>query len=256
MSQLTLVLTRTPKSEFFFNNSGRRDFNEDENLTDAEMRLKYRKPATDDSAPPDFRHLSGRWGTLGVIKGPKISSAQFSDPPRADAPRNPTDTTQYLQFSNRTLKVTTDGQVVESIDEYTTIERYRTDGGSIGYIALHAAPDKAYRIYKESGYDQLIAMRPASNGDYIRIMEDIPDTEYRQYSQHQRDILEKERAILIHEAVNVSWLTGCISPRPLNDKRAFDQTDNNNPSARVMRTLFAALERSPRGQGSLFVLDG
>lgn len=261
MAEVTFVLTRTPREEFFFVSGARSNSNvEESGLNEEEIQRQYRKSTTRLDQPADVKHISGRWGTLGLIKGPKITSAKFAEVPRAGtaaAQRGPTDGIQTIQFADQTLTLTTDGQAIESIKEYTTIERFRNDFGQFGFISLHPATETPYRIYIESGYDLLIQMRPRNNnGEYVRIMDNLTPDDVRRLSSTQQEILKKERAILIHEAVDVTWLVGCISPRPKGNHATFDREDPNNPSAKMMRELFAALNAAPQRMGSMFVLDG
>jgi hypothetical protein len=60
-----------------------------------------------------------------------------------------------------------------------------------------------------------------------------------------------EQGILIHEAPNVGWLIGCISPRPLKNFTTEFANQPGNPSNKCMEELF----RFVGGQGDLFVLD-
>lgn len=260
MSDMTLVLTRSPLQEFIFQSST--DVNDDETgLTEEQRNRLYRSPRVRSDQPPNLIHYSGRWGTLAMIVGPKISAVQLADTTPASAsrpPSSPTDTTQYRNFADRELKITTDGRPIESFNEYTTMERFRSNHGYLGnahrgepgFVELHPDPTNPYVIYYDRGYQLLIDMRPQPDnlGDHIRIIGGNTDAERRRLS-------DLEQAILIHEAVNVTWLTGCISPRPKGNRAVFNRTDPNNPSATVMRELFVAVKAAPNGQGSLYVLD-
>jgi len=63
----------------------------------------------------------------------------------------------------------------------------------------------------------------------------------------------KEQGILIHEAPNVSWLTGCISPRDLDNYRtALVHRPRTNESFTAMTELFQFVDRE---RANFFVLD-
>lgn len=62
-----------------------------------------------------------------------------------------------------------------------------------------------------------------------------------------------ERGILIHEAPNVSWLIGCISPRNLNNfQTALAHRPRMNESFVAMTELFRFIGRE---RANFFVLD-
>ncbi len=56
-----------------------------------------------------------------------------------------------------------------------------------------------------------------------------------------------------HEAPNVTWPQGCISPRPKDNKREFDNADGN-PSYRAMNEIMGEFNTPGRGRASLYCL--
>ena len=255
MSEMTLFLTRAPVEEFFYLG----DTNEElDGMTEDDIGRLYRSPKTKETEPRNVTRYSGRWGSMLMIVGPKISSATIADPPPPGTPvtvHRPTDTTQIVDFGGSDLKLVTDGSIIESQTYYTTMERFRSELGYLGnhrevnqfgFVELHPDPTAPYLLSLGTGYDKLINMRAGTNGDYVKINKGKTQTV---------ELTDKEQAILFHEAVHVGWLTGCISPRPWGDIRVFDQQDPNNPSAKAMREIFAALRAAPNQKGSLYVMD-
>jgi hypothetical protein len=233
MSEMTLVLTRTPLQEFMYISSARQDTNEDvTGSTNEERGSFYQEELGKD---PKAIHLSGLWGSLGVIRGPKVTSARLSNPPNGDS--------GGLILAGRTLELQTDGQPVEAYTEYTTMERYRSDngrvGGDDGYVMLHPQPSNPYRLRTWPGNEVVMTLRPGHSGNCLRILDTNPG---------------KEAAILFHEAPHAGWLLGCISPRPKGNKGVFDNRDGN-PSYVAFNEIYDQMDRVANGKGLLFVLD-
>src|SRR5262249_33693779 len=104
---------------------------------------------------------------------------------------------------------------------------------------LHPQPTKPYRLRTESGNRVVKTLRAGHSGDCLRVL----DTKRG-----------PEEGILFHEAPNVTWLIGCISPRPKGDLGAFENR-NGNPSYLAMNEIFRQLETHAGGKGHLFVMD-
>ncbi len=272
MSEITLVLTRTPKQEFILVRSPRGDTNQEiDDLSRDDVARLYRSRRTTLQQPADVVHYSGRWGTLAMIRGPKVFSAAFAEPSVADVapvltelgrealgtagvetaalpPPTPpgagtaaSPARQYLSFAGRVLELRTDGTRADLLKEYTTMERYRTDLGSDGrdrWIMLHPQPDTPYRLRAETGNSAVQTLRPGHNGRCLRVLDTWQGP---------------EEGILLHEAPDVTWLTGCISPRPKGNRDVFPNQDGN-PSYLALNEIFNEINAHAGGMGALFVL--
>jgi hypothetical protein len=243
MSEVTFVLTRNPKREFFYTsykgNEDRSDLSEDE------IQGLYRTKDRTIKDAPNILHYSGRWGTLGMFRGGKVYSAKLPDTAKTDK----YEATQVCRFAGKELKLLTDGTPVKLVKEYTTMERFRWDYFTRGnyYVQLHPEPNAPYLLRLQNGFTELTKMRRSNlAAEYVRI-EGTP--------KQREKMSAPEQAILFHEAANVTWVTGCISPRTKDDERAFDKDDAGNPSVLAMTEILDALRAQPRGEGWLFVLD-
>ena len=147
---------------------------------------------------------------------------------------------QYVTLADRKLQLTTDGRSFAFSKEYTSMERYRTDFGSLEgrYIMLHPRPNP-YDLRYEPGNSVVKTLRPNHSGNCIRVLGGNPGP---------------EQAILIHEAPNVTWLIGCISPRPKDDKREFDNADGN-PSFRAMNEIMGELNAQEAAAAPFLLLS-
>jgi hypothetical protein len=314
MSEITLILSRTPLHEFILSmaNDTNREF---DGLTEDQIQTLYRRRGTALTQPPNLTQYSGRWGSLCMIRGPKIYSVKFLNPAKYDfamigpvlnvldalgqaflepfpvgppppapaapptppSPRRPARASnpanparaaagapapvgpppavraagngaasaqpetrvQFLRFANRPLALLTDDNEIEFTKEYTSMERYRTNSGGLQgrWIMLHPK-DEPYGLTFDPGNPTVAGLRPGHNGNCIRIHGGNPGA---------------EQGILIHEAPNVGWLTGCISPRPKDNHGVFDNADGN-PSYVAMDEIMTAMNSYARGRGSLFVM--
>jgi hypothetical protein len=205
MSEITLVLTRTPVSDF--------------TITIKDV-LR-----------------SGRWGTLALIRGPKITSVSFVD--------GASNAAQSIPFADRTLGlVTADSTPLELCKEYTSMERFHVDDyvkkHRKGYFVQLHPRSKAYPIRFEPKNRAVKDLRPGHSGDCIRIGDTDPGA---------------EEGILIHEAPHVGWLTGCISPRPKGDRTLIMPNEDGNPSFRSIKEIMDEIKVHAAGTGWLFVMD-
>lgn len=148
-----------------------------------------------------------------------------------------------LWLANRIIELETDAGATVLETTYTTAERYRGSQGGLGaegYVMLPQRPEP-YDLQVQGPYQELIRMRPSHNGEYVRI--------------RGKGLTSQQEAILIHEAANPGWVTGCIAPRPLGDHGAFqDATDARNPSAVATMELLRTLKTKGAGRGALFVV--
>ena len=233
MANVTLILTRTPLHEFVYTSKGNVDA---DTMTDDARAHFYRSRSQPLDKPPNVIHYSGRWGSLLLLRGPQV----YGVVPIADNSKAPaTVGAQYVTLADKKLQLTTDGQAISFSKEYTSMERYRTDYGLLKgrWIMLHPRPN-AYDLSYEPGNSKVKTLRPGYSGNCIRVKGGDPGP---------------EQGILIHEAPNVTWLEGCISPRPKDNKREFENKDGN-PSYLALNEIMKELNTYGGGRGSLYVL--
>jgi hypothetical protein len=263
MPVVTLILTRYPLEEFLWMSSN--EYLETETLNEAEKAALYEVKRSHHKVG-HVTHLSGRWGSLAVVTGPRITKAafaSFSSPlarlPLVGAPLGTAHmlgqvaglvagtlagaTTQTVALAGRLLELTTDGSgPITAVKEYTSMERYRSDKGQLGghgYVMLHpqATP---YGLTVEHGNSVVKTLRTGHSGNCLRV---------------HGGKAGPEQGILIHEAPTIDYLIGCISPRPKGHKTPM-QNKPGNPSAVAMQEIFDGIGKStqPR-KSSLFVMD-
>jgi hypothetical protein len=136
----------------------------------------------------------------------------------------------------RTLHLSTDGEPIQEVKRFTTMERFRADSGEGYYVQLRPKSDP-YTIHVELGNRVVKTLRPGHDGRCFRI--------------HGQETA-RERGILIHEAPNVSWVIGCISPRPLGNFTTSFRNEPSNPSSVSMNELIQFVGRE---KANLFVND-
>jgi hypothetical protein len=283
MRYVTFILTRQPLQEFVrivtYGKHDTETFLEVEDLPPAqveELYLSQRQiahlhsahPVAADSQPT-VSHFSGRWGNLAVVVGPKINSvwsskANFSNPDIMPEPSGldrigqdgldmrgnmhmprviPVPGKQMLPFAGQTLELGTDGGAIQKVYEYDTMERFRGNlgpRGSGGFVMMHPQRD-AYPLVFEPGNSVVKTLRPGKhNGNCIRV---------------NGGTRKGEDGVLIHEAPDIVWLTGCISPRPKGNRVPLDN-EEGNPSYKAMQELFGIIAAgTPANQAELYVLD-
>lgn len=233
MGNVTLILSRTPLHEFIYTARGNVDA---DNMTDDDRKRLYHSRSVPLDRPANVKHFSGRWGSLLLLRGPQVFSVV---PVNANSAAPQTVGPQYVTLADKNLQLTTDGRSIEFSKEYTSMERYRTDFGSLEgrWIMLHPRPNP-YDLRYEPHNSKVKTLRPNHSGNCIRVLGGNPGA---------------EQGILIHEAPNVTWLQGCISPRPKDNKREFDNA-NGNPSYNAMNEIMGELNTHGRGRASLFVI--
>lgn len=235
MSHVTLLLTRYPLDEFVYDLATGRNNDDLDNMTADERRGFYQLP----NGRPRTR-ISGMWGTMAMIVGPRITYASFKRPP--DEKLHQGGYTQAIEFVDNELWLTFEGDGdMQSMKLYTTIERYRTDTGHLydwggGYVRM-VSRDEPYGLRNESNNFVVRRYLGRGNGDCIRV---------------EGGATEQQRAILIHDTPHVGFVIGCIGPRPHGDRTAY-QNVANNPSDRAVQEIRTELG-SRQGKGTLFVL--
>ena len=98
MSHVTLLLTRYPLDEFVYDLATGRNNDDTDNMTPDERRRFYQLP----NGRPRTR-ISGMWGTMAMITGPRITYASFKRPPdeKLGQTRGPADMLSTLGRSPR-----------------------------------------------------------------------------------------------------------------------------------------------------------
>ncbi|MDW6021171.1 hypothetical protein SAZ10_05265 [Mesorhizobium sp. BAC0120] len=240
METVTLLLTRWPKDEFIYERGvGPDGYNNDEvdGLTDAERGALYRSAGRPLTMPANRVRFSGLWGTMLMLIGGPIRIAHF-DRQIGDELRDDEEEIE-LTINHRTIYVAVKGTIAET-RRYTTIERYRTDDGRVnkwdfGYVRM-VSREQPYGLHPERN-SVVKTLRPGHDGLCLRVIGGAS---------------AQQQAILIHEAPNITWVTGCIGPRPHGDRRPFPNTPGN-PADRTVREIVGEVTRRG-GKGSLFVL--
>jgi hypothetical protein len=158
-----------------------------------------------------FKNQSGRFGTLIVLQGGKVTHAQIA-PQGESVSKIPTPT--------GSLEVeTSDGSAVKEVARFTTIERMG------GYIQLKPQSYLGH-LYKKEAY-------PLTYEPKNKKVAELKGTDGRCFRVNG-GLTRQEQAILIHEAPHVGWLVGCIGPRELNDR----STGSTSTAHSAMLALF------------------
>lgn len=180
---------------------------------------------------------SGRWGELVAIKGPRIFSVNFFMGFGNNLFSNG-DSAGMVSTEYGAMNFQSSGEGVGEVKRFRTIERFRADHGGKGYyVQLHPRPNP-YTVTFETGNS---AVKHLHNKKH----------DGRCFRVHGGKTAA-EQGILIHEAPNVSWVIGCIGPRPLNATALNYPNEVGNPSYNAMDELFNFVDG---GRADLFVLD-
>ena len=160
--------------------------------------------------------MVGSFGTMVVLSGPKIANVQIVQDP------NPQPEAISVPTGLLDLNTSDSNKPVKFEKRYTTMER------AGGYLFIQPRKDP-YPITLETGNTAVARLRP--DGWCYRL--------------HKTE-RKNEDAILIHEASNLGWLTGCISPRKLGDFAHWTESSHK---------AFNELYRTIGKEADLFVLD-
>lgn len=231
---VTLVHTRFPLDEFIYETATGENIDDVDDLNSEERAQLYRTH-TGQARP----RISGHWGTMMMIVGPRITHASFT--PRVPNWRGG-ERSEEMTFVGRALHLCMMGDVsIASTKLFTTIERYRTDGGHLnewgfGYVRM-LSRDLPYGLQNETANPVVRRYLARGKGDCIRVL---------------GGATLQQQTILIHDAPHVGFVIGCIGPRPHNDRRAY-QNVAHNPSDLAVREIMGELAKA-KGKGSLYVL--
>lgn len=195
----------------------------------------------------NFGSLHGRFGKLLAVNGPAVTAASLVEFGRA----GDRDTVTIVPGESRALKLQSDGGEITEVLRYTTIERMD------GYVQLRPNCG-SFKTKKEGAYQ--VTMEPGNS--VVRHLYQGKDGRGNWTGPVVHDgnclrihgaVSVPERGILIHEAPNVSWLIGCISPRNLNNfQTALTSRPRTNESFVAMTELFRFVGRE---RANFFVLD-
>jgi hypothetical protein len=241
MEFVTLIHTRWPKDEFIYEHSGDGAILDNvDDLSDDERKVLYRTPGRAITQPANRKRYSGLWGTMMMVIGGPIHCAQFDQPVPADmlcggAPVE-------FTINSRKVHAAMFGEVL-STKLFTTIERYRTDDGRVdewdmGFVRLMRR-DKPYGLRVERNNHAVKELRTGHDGICLRVL---------------GGSTLKQQAILIHEAPNVGWVTGCIGPRPHGNREPL-RNEAGNASDLAVREIIREIDRRG-GKGQFYVLMG
>ncbi|MDQ6436942.1 hypothetical protein RB623_23065 [Mesorhizobium sp. LHD-90] len=241
MEFVTLIHTRWPKDEFIYDHGAKGEIVDDvDNLSADDRGRLYRTARQPLNMPANRKRYSGLWGTMMMVIGGPIHCAQFDQPVPADMLCGG----RQVEFTinSRKVFVATFGDVL-STKLFTTVERYRTDDGrvdiwDIGFVRLMRR-DKPYGLRVERNNSAVKELRPGHDGICLRVLGGSS---------------LQQQAILIHEAPNVGWVTGCIGPRPHGNREVFENK-TGNPSDLAVREIIREVDRRG-GKGQFYVLRG
>jgi hypothetical protein len=185
-----------------------------------------------------FHHgqLSGRWGELIAVRGPKVTAVRLSPSGGSNPSSDAAAGSGGIPVGHGILQLSMTGGAVTAAKRFTSMERFKTNDGRGYYVQLHPKPDP-YSITFESGNTAVKHLRKGHDGRCFRV--------------HGGKV-GPEQGILIHEAPHVGWVIGCISPRPLHNYTHEFQNQPGNPSFVAMNELFEFVGISP---AAFFVLD-
>jgi hypothetical protein len=236
MNHVTLVLSRFPLDEFIWNQQTGENIDDVDNLGPEERQTLYRLPKGGRRT-----QISGQWGTMAMVIGPRITYAGFN-PPASAVLRNGNRTEQIDLSVGRKVHLVLDGDgEIESMKLFTTVERYRTDDGKLnewgfGYVRM-LSRSEPYTLQNETNNSTVKKYLKRGNGDCIRVL---------------GGATLQQQAILIHDTPHVGFVVGCIGPRPWNDRKAYSNVANN-PSDKTVQEIMSHLGRR-HGKGTLYVL--
>lgn len=182
---------------------------------------------------------SGRWGTMIVVKGAQILTAGFAAASDASS-------TGFTLAGKPLYLKTKDNSQPELVAEFDTMERFRFDGtktekyGKGFYMQVKPRPNQPYELIMS------ISKRVTElnkSGNCLRV----------QGHGYKQQGSGAGAGILIHEALHIGFVIGCISPREKNNR---SQDNDRGSSRRAMDIIFKSMGNFAVGKkANLFVLD-
>jgi len=183
-----------------------------------------------------------------AVRGPKVTAASIVE----NGNGNGSNTVPLVPGDNRALQLTCDGGAISEIKRFSTIER------TGGYVQLRPNCG-TFKTMKHGAYE--VTLEPGNSVvQHLYQSKDHATGKWTGPVLHDGNCLrihgalsKPEQGILIHEAPNVGWLIGCISPRNLgNMKTALTAKPKTNESYLAMQELFQFIGRE---RANFFVLD-
>jgi hypothetical protein len=262
MPNVTLVMTRQPLAEFLWMRG--RDAHYEEIEDEAErttlLGAKNDKGHRTDRTGRSRGLLSGQWGTMAVVEGPLVLSAS-----RAPTVRDTIDalgtmaetpgtqggklTQETVTLAGQQITVYATGGKITRVTEFDTMERYRTDSDkNKWYVRLPAQPLKAYPVVMfhsstVEAFHRKLGIRRRHPGMCLRVL----DHPVKQPGTNNM------AGILLHEATNLGWLTGCIAPRTKGHRAL---SADVAPCIEALDTIYGAMGGFSTGRrAGLIIID-
>jgi hypothetical protein len=232
MPNVTLIMTRRPLHEFVWIRSGREHYEDIDDTDDARTaRFGPLDHGIRSHAPAAARGLiSGQWSTMAVVEGPKVYGVNRT-PEAADNIASafgqagwgfqgkvdmPSFSTAPVTINGQTVYLITDGTAVERTTQLDALERFRTNSKAGFYVRIPSRPLKAYglKCYNAgvvADFHRQYGIRTNDPGMCLLV-------ENHDVKQENGELA----GILLHEAPNPGWLTGCIAPRLPGNRASFD----------------------------------
>jgi hypothetical protein len=255
-NNVTLVMTRQPLTEFLWLGDHY------EEIDDEAERTHYfgvKDPSTGKRVGVDKKARgakSGQWGVMAVVEGPLVTAASrvtltgVLDLMKSlvQHPMSPNAKPQVetITLAGRNVSLVTDGSApLKKLAEFDTMERYRTDSNkNAWYVRLPPQPFKPYPLELFQAdlvakFHERMKVRRGQGGKCLRV---------REHGVKQQN--GAMAGILLHEATNPSWLTGCISPRTKNHRQL---SSDIKPCVDALDVVYKAMGTARRAH--LFIVD-
>jgi len=223
MPNVTLVMTRQPLAEFLWMRGRDEHYEEieDEEERTTLFGVKDARTGNRIGAARQVRGvLSGQWGAMVVVEGPLVVSASRAPTlgdtidaigTLADTPGQQTASLrrETITLAGREVTLFATGGPITRTTAFDTMERYRTDSDkNKWHVRLPPRPDKVYPLVTYNAetvrkFHIKLGIRARNPGMCLRVLDHTvkePGT-------------NNMAGILLHEATNIGWLTGCIAPR-------------------------------------------
>lgn len=263
MPHVTLVMTRQPLAEFLWmrgRHAHYEDIDDEAERTAVLGAKDARSGRRTDRTGKTRGLLSGQWSTMAVVEGPIVLTA--SRVPTlgdtidalgnlADVPgmQSATLKRQAITLAGQQITLNTVGGTITRVTEFDAMERYRTDTDkNKWYVRLPAQSVQPYPIvmFKSStveAFHRKLGVRTQLPGMCLRVL-DHPVKEPG--TNHMA-------GILLHEATNLGWLTGCISPRAKGNRALSGEI---RPCIEALDAIYAGMGGFNQGKrGSLLIID-
>jgi len=261
-NNVTLIMTRQPRVEFVWlrrqeMHGGHRvnksyyevidDAAEEQALFGTIDADTHKRVGGDKSAQ---KAISGQWGTVAVIAGPVVAAAHrgmssiigrtiMKGLAQSRLPPGATAQVEQITLAGQAVSLVTDGsRPTKTLAEFDTMERYRTnDDKDAWYVRLPSQPWGPYPLDITTNgivakFHEKMGIRAGHLGKCFVV---------RGHSVKQRN--GNSAGILVHEAPNPAWLTGCIAPRLKNHR---DFAEETKSCVQALDVIYKAMGTSRR----------